>query len=120
MAEFKFLADIHVSLAAIEALRHKGIEVIRTLDVGFDERETDEVLLEYATQQKLVLITCDLGFERRCYQWKAEERDHASILYLSMSSGYCQDIGLIMEWVEMIYGAADPEREYFNEIWRAK
>jgi predicted nuclease of predicted toxin-antitoxin system len=120
LSEFRFLADMHVSLAALDEIQARGIDVLRTLDVGFEQDEDDLVLLEYATSQKRVMITCDRDFEQHAYEWLAEGKSHASILYLDMATGDCQNIGLILHWVELIYGASDPDTESLNQIWRAK
>jgi predicted nuclease of predicted toxin-antitoxin system len=120
MAKLKFLADMPVPVAAIDVLRKKGVHVVRTLEVGFEEDEDDLIILEYATQHGYIIITCDVDFEQKCYQWMAEGKQHTSILYLNMSTGDCQNVGLIVEWVETINGASDPDKEYVNQIWRAK
>lgn len=120
MCEFKFLADMAVSLAAIEILRQKGIDIVRTLEVGFRQNEDDLVLLDYATTQGRIMITCDRDFEWYGFDWQAQGKPHASILYLNMSTGDCQNVGLIVYWVELICGASDPESETLNQIWRAK
>jgi predicted nuclease of predicted toxin-antitoxin system len=119
LATFKFFTDTHIPLPAIEEIRSKGIDVLRSIEAGFAQNETDLVLLEYATKEQRIIITCDFDFELLALKWQNKNRDHASILYLSMATRACKNIGLILEWVDLILETAN-EDESLNQIWRAK
>lgn len=119
MAEVKFFADVHISVDAISQAQKLGIDIIRSLDVGLAQEDDDEILLDYATQTGRILITCDHGFELRYYDWMAQGKSYASILYFNMASGDCSNIGLMLEWISMIRQSIDPEHEHINQFWRA-
>lgn len=70
---FPLLTDEHISKALIKALRDRGWDVVRAVDV-FGQRTDDEILLEYAAQQGRVLVTTDVRLEAIAVRWLREWR----------------------------------------------
>lgn len=58
-----FYLDEHIPAALAEALRRRGIHVVRVTDVGM-RTATDEEHLAWATSNDLVLVTHDTDFLR--------------------------------------------------------
>jgi predicted nuclease of predicted toxin-antitoxin system len=54
----RVLADVHVKSAYCNALRSHGHEVVRVQDV-LDQAATDESIIEYAREARLVVLTND-------------------------------------------------------------
>jgi hypothetical protein len=67
------LADEHISKALIKALRDRGWDVVRPVDV-FGQRTDDQVLLEYAAEHGRILVTTDPGLEAIAIRWLREWR----------------------------------------------
>lgn len=53
---FPLLTDEHISKALIKALRERGWDVIRAIDV-FGQKTDDQVLFEYAIEHERVFVT---------------------------------------------------------------
>lgn len=70
---FPLFADENVEGPLIEALRRKGWDVVRAIDV-FGERTDDAVLFEWAASQGRVFMTTDDGVEAVAERWLREWR----------------------------------------------
>src|SRR5688572_14919146 len=114
----KFFADKHFSKDAIKELRKRGVDIINSLEAGFDETEVDPVLLEHATKDGRVMVSCDKGFiSEHLIPYYENDKPHASVLYFNMAVGECHNVGLLVETILLIYELADPDTETFNQTW---
>ena len=57
----KFLADMGISMATVDALRAAGEEVVHLRDQGLHTLPDDKILHK-AIQEQSVILTCDLDF----------------------------------------------------------
>lgn len=58
MARFPLLTDNHVRQPIVDALRRRGWDVVRAVDL-FGEQNDDEELLTWAVDHGRVFVTCD-------------------------------------------------------------
>jgi len=70
---FPLLTDIHVHDALVEALRRKGWDVLRAVDL-LPSNADDEVLFAYAAEHGRVLVTNDRPLEAIAIRWMREGR----------------------------------------------
>jgi len=76
----RFYTDTHIPKQVAIQLRGKGIVVIRCEEVGLAEVD-DETHLIYAAENELALITKDIGFMKRHFDWLSESKQHHGIFY---------------------------------------
>jgi len=55
------LADVHVPFPIVQGLRTRGMNVVTAQELGMQAAE-DVVLLEFAFQERRVMLTCDRDF----------------------------------------------------------
>jgi predicted nuclease of predicted toxin-antitoxin system len=60
---FRFLADENINLTFTRKCKDLGIDVIHTSDVGLNGK-SDIVVLQYAIDHQLAVLTCDSDFGR--------------------------------------------------------
>lgn len=77
-----FYTDTHIPKQVAIQLRNKGVEVIRCEEVGLAEVD-DEIHLTYAAENQLVLVTKDIGFRLRHFQWLSQGKNHSGIFFFS-------------------------------------
>lgn len=114
----RFYTDVHLSTVAVEQLRQKGVDIIHCTEDGFHD-EADERLLEHATQQKRVMVSCDSDFERHHAEYQTFGKQHGGIVYFRMPE-QCKAIGLIVREILLLHEAADYETDLYNQLWRVK
>ena len=101
----KLYMDVHVPLAVTEALRRRGVDVLRSQDDGTD-RMSDSDLLDRAMELRRVLFSQDDDFLAECAQRQAEERPFFGLIYahqLRITIGQC------VADLELIAKACEPE-----------
>jgi hypothetical protein len=82
----------------------------------------DLVHLEYASNEKRTIITCDQGFFFKWHsEWLEQGKSHAGIIIVR--SDYQNNIGVMVKELYFLHqaiagGAADLERDIFNQILR--
>jgi predicted nuclease of predicted toxin-antitoxin system len=113
----KFYTDVHIAREAVRQLRQKGIDIIHCGDANLSDAD-DLVHLEYATQQRRVMVSCDEGFERYHALWQTQGKQHAGIVYFRMQD-QCQSISIVVREIIFLHEAADYETDLYNRIWRA-
>lgn len=90
--------DVHVPLAITEALRRRGIDVLRAQEDGA-ERMADAVLLDRATELDRVLFSQDDDFLVECAARQSDSRAFSGLIYghqMRITIGQCvQDLELI-------------------------
>jgi len=111
----KYFTDTHIDKEAIRQLRVKGLDVIRCEDVSL-EKASDKILLDYATQQERVMLSCDRDFEDLHYAWVAEEKRHAGIILMSQKR-HCQHRSEIVRIVMFYHNLADSENDLQASLW---
>lgn len=55
------LADVHVPFPIVQGLRTRGMNVVTAQELGMQAAD-DAVLLEFAFQERRVMLTCDRDF----------------------------------------------------------
>lgn len=73
----KFIADEHIDVQAVEALRRIKIDIISVQELSM-RGEKDKKLLEYAKDEKRVMITADTDFLKI-----AKIMEHAGIIFIT-------------------------------------
>lgn len=91
MPGFALLTDNHVRQPIVVALKARGWDVVRGVDV-LGERNDDEELLAWAAAEGRVFVTCDKRIHRVAHHWLAEGRSFRMIYwwlerYRQMSDG---------------------------------
>lgn len=76
----KGFADEHVPSAITAGLRLRGMDVVTVQDHGLESSD-DAVLLEIASAQERLMLTCDVDFLIIDSQWQSEGREHAGICF---------------------------------------
>ncbi|MBI2649865.1 DUF5615 family PIN-like protein [Candidatus Woesearchaeota archaeon] len=74
----KFLADEHIDLHAVKALKRLGIDIISIQDANM-ESYVDEEILNYGNKNKRAIITQDSDFLRL----HAKNIENAGIIFLT-------------------------------------
>lgn len=77
MAEIRFLADEHVNLSSVEGLRHKGVNIKSVLEINL-RGVSDKDILNFASKEKLCIVTRDKDFTRLCKQ-----TSHCGIIFMT-------------------------------------
>lgn len=111
----RLFTDAHISAVAVKQLRLKGVDVVRCEDVHL-ERAEDPELLEYATQQGRVMVSCDRDFELLHYAWMGQVRNHAGIILMSQEH-HCQSVSEIIRIVMFYHDLADTETDLSGRLW---
>ena len=73
MACLPLFVDNHVRGPVIKALRARGWDIVRAVDV-FPGKNADEELLEYAAREGRVFVTSDGGIHMIAHRWLKEGR----------------------------------------------
>lgn len=99
----KFYFDEHVPRAAANALLAKVVDVLMSVDAGYDSFP-DDVQLRLATADDRVVITHDVDFTYWAKDFRARGEPFAGIAYCHQDK-YRKDIGGLVYAIECIYGA---------------
>ncbi|MFA7232996.1 MAG: DUF5615 family PIN-like protein [Terrimicrobiaceae bacterium] len=95
--------DVHVPLAITEALRRRGVDVLRAQDDGA-ERLEDPVLLDRASVLQRILFTQDDDFFVECAKRQANAVSFFGVIYahqLGITIGQCvRDLELVAKIYE--------------------
>ena len=91
MAGLPLLTDNHIRQPIIKALRSRGWDVVRAVDV-LGEGNDDEELLAWAAANERVFVTSDDGIHATAHKWLREGRTFRMIYWwaehrLQMSDG---------------------------------
>jgi hypothetical protein len=84
VSTLKFFTDEHIDRAIVEQLRRRGINVLRSEDVGMKGAD-DSVLLEYATQNGYAFLSMDDDVTGLHTEWLKSGRRHGGIFYAPMA-----------------------------------
>ena len=76
----KAYADEHVPLAIVRGLRLRGMDVTSVPEAGFRGMD-DEALLQQATEEKRMMLTCDTDFLRQASALYSENCEFAPIVF---------------------------------------
>jgi Domain of unknown function (DUF5615) len=71
--------DVHIPMAITEALRRKGLDILRSQDDG-TTRLNDALLLQRATDLKRVLFSQDQGFLKITSEWQRQRRPFSGVV----------------------------------------
>lgn len=78
---FPLLTDNHVHQSIVHALRSRGWDVLRAVDL-FGERNDDEQLLAWAAANGRALATCDEPIHKIARRWIDEGRSFRMVFWL--------------------------------------
>lgn len=73
-------ADEHVVLGLVEALRRRGMDVVRVQDRGREEADDAELLAEALAGER-VMLTNDTDFLRLAAKHSARQEDFAPVFF---------------------------------------
>ena len=109
----RFYTDENMQTAVVNALRQRGVDVLRCQDAGM--RTADDIdHLTLATGQQRILVTRDDDFLKMHATWMAEDKSHTGIVYIQRKNW--NNIGLIVDDLLLIHGALLPG-EATNFVW---
>lgn len=91
--KIKFLADEHIDLPAVEALKGKGTGIISVKDAGL-LGYSDEKILKFANSQSRAIVTRDKDF----LAMHSKGFEHFGIVFLTKQL----DVGEIIKQIGMI------------------
>lgn len=107
----RFYMDVHIPQAITDALRRRGIDVLRAAEDGAHELPDDE-LLERATELGRVLVTQDIRFKVLAHSWQEIGRPFAGLIFGHQLHG---TIGAYVEDLSIVALASDAE-EWMNMV----
>lgn len=116
----RFYFDTHIARAVADQLRRRGVDVTRCEEVGMAEAD-DEVLLQYATDQKRIMVTLDADFLDLDQQWRQTDRAHGGIMKVDQRYQGDAQIGHLVKQL-LFYdeaeraGAVDYASEIANHV----
>jgi len=93
--------DNHVRGPLIRALRQRGRDVARAVDL-FGQENDDAELFAYAAKEGRVFLTCDEGIQAIAHDWLGQGRTEFWMIYCSMEQQQEMTIGGLLEAIEDI------------------
>lgn len=81
----RLLFDVMVPAELAQAIRAQGYNVAEARALPLDVQQDDRALLEEATRQRRVLVTCNYSDPRSNFcliheEWQAQGKEHAGII----------------------------------------
>ncbi len=118
MDQLRFYTDEHIDFELIKQLRRYQIDVLTCQEAGL-LGASDDVHLNYASDQRRLIITCDRDFVRLDATWSQLGRSHTGIVY--MHQHVCNNIGLligkVLFWQAALNAnAATLEGDFWNRV----
>ena len=98
--------DNHVRGALIKALRQRGREVDRAVDL-FGQGNDDAELFAHAAKEGRVFLTCDEGIQAIAHEWLKQGRTDFRMIYCSMQRQQEMTVGELLEAIEEVLGKPD-------------
>jgi predicted nuclease of predicted toxin-antitoxin system len=80
-SSFPLFTDNHVRQQLVEALRRRGWDVVRAIDV-FPERTSDDALFEYAAREGRIFVTNDERIHAIAVEWLRQGRPFRMIFWI--------------------------------------
>ncbi len=116
----KFYTDTHIPKQVAIQLRNKGVDIVRSEEVGMAEA-SDAEHLAYSTSEGRVLVSVDRDFRRHGKEWADEGRRHAGIFSVSSDLQGRRSIGRLVnalfEYYQLIeIGAGTVKEDIDNQI----
>lgn len=99
--KIKFLADEHIDLPAVEALKNKGTDIVSLRDCGL-LGSSDENVAQFAYLQGRIIVTRDRDF----LVMHSKKQNHNGIVFLTKQLNTGEIIREI-EIIEILYASAD-------------
>ena len=100
------LTDNHVRGPLIKALRERGWDVVRAVDM-FGQENDDAELFAHAAKEGRVFLTCDEGIQAIAHDWLSQGRTDFRMIYCTMQHQQEMTIGDLLEAVEGILANAN-------------
>jgi hypothetical protein len=98
--------DNHVRGPLIKALRQRGWEVARAVDL-FGQKNDDAELFAYAAKEGRVFLTCDEGIQAIAPGWLGQGRTEFRMIYCTMEHQQEMRIGDLLQAIEDILRKPD-------------
>jgi len=105
--------DHHVNDAVEQGLSHRGIDILRAVDDGF-EQQSDEAILARASQLNRIIFTQDRDFLELAADWQRTGREFVGIIYAHQLQ---ITIGQAIRELEMVCRVLAPD-EIKNRVVR--
>ena len=106
MPGLPLFTDNHVRGPLIKALRQRGRDVARAVDL-FGQENDDAELLAYAAKEGRVFLTCDEGIQAIAHDWLRQGRTAFRMIYCTMEQQQEMTIGGLLEAIEDILQKPD-------------
>lgn len=122
MTSLRFYFDTHIAKAVAIQLRLKGVEVIRCEEVGMAEAD-DVEHLEYATANRLMLVSHDRDFWDIHADWLGQGLRHAGIVlfHRQLQGNVGHIVTELVELHQLIAdGAGTLELDIYNQVYEIK
>lgn len=100
------LTDNHIRGPLIKALRERGRNVARAVDISGQEND-DAELLAYAAKEGRVFLACDEGIQAIAHDWLRQGRTDFRMIYCTMEHQQEMTIGGLLEAIEDILRKPD-------------
>jgi hypothetical protein len=101
VAEIRFFTDNHVRGPLIKALRERGWDVVRAVDI-FGQQNDDAELFAHAAREGHVFLTCDEGIHAIAHHWLSQARTAFRMIYCTMERQQQMTVGELLRAVEVI------------------
>lgn len=106
MAAFAYFTDNHIRQAIVDALRRKGRDVVRAVDV-FGERNDDEEIFTYAAIADRVFLTNDEGIHVTATTWLRTGRSRFRMVFWRAEHGRKMSDGDVVRAIEELEAKLD-------------
>lgn len=106
MPGLPLFTDNHVRGPPIKALRQRGRDVVRAVDL-FGQENDDAELFAYAAKEGRVFLTCDEGIQAIGHDWLRQGRTDFRMIYCAMEHQQEMTIGGLLEAIENILRKPD-------------
>jgi hypothetical protein len=104
---FPLLTDEHISKALVNALRERGWDVVRAVDV-FGQKTDDEALFEYAAREGRVFVTTDGPAEAIGIRWLREWRSFPGLIIWAQDHQRAMSVGDFLQEFDALATADAP------------
>ncbi len=106
MPGLSLFTDNHVRGDLIKALRQRGRDVHRAVDL-FGQENDDAELFAHAAKEGRVFLTCDEGIQVIAHDWLRQGRMGFRMIYCTMEHQQEMTVGELLECVEEILQKTD-------------
>ena len=106
MPGLPLFTDNHVRGPLIKALRQRGWDLARAVDL-FGQENDDAELFAHAAQAGRVFLTCDEGIQAIAHDWLRRGRTDFRMIYCRMEHHQKMTIGQLLEAIDEVLRKPD-------------